>query len=115
MASNRSTTRGRSAAITPPEAPRAALAAVVRHGARLQIAAFTATGTALAGWAHALDRLAQAVGSELLRRIEGETNSSELIVGVASATHTHLHELATLPAVAANHFDARVSRASVET
>src|SRR5205807_9492103 len=100
MASNRSTVRQRSAA---SETPRDALTAVARHGARVQIAALTATGTVVAGWARAADRLVQAIGDELLRRVDGETDSGELVVQVASATNAHLRELATLPSAAANH------------
>jgi hypothetical protein len=89
--------------------PKDALAALARHGANLQIAALVAGGQAARGWAQATDRLAQAVGHEFLRRIDGETNSSELIVGVAAATNTHLHELAALPSTAVDGFDRRRS------
>jgi len=89
--------------------PRDALAALARHGANLQVAALVAAGQAARGWAQATDRLTQAVGHELLRRIDGETNSSDLIVGVAAATNTHLHELAALPSTAVDSFDRRRS------
>jgi hypothetical protein len=116
MASNRSTVKSRPA--TNPaagETPRDALAAVARHGVRIQIAALGATAKAIAGWAHAANRLAQAVGDELLRRIDGETDSRELIVGVASATNVHLRELTALPSTAANHFETRLARESLDT
>jgi hypothetical protein len=116
MASNRSNIKSRSA--TEPaagETPRDALAAVARHGARIQIAALGAAGKAIAGWAHAANRFAQAVGDELLRRVDGETDSRELIVGVATATNVHLRELTALPSTAANHFETRLARESLDT
>jgi len=81
---------------------------------RIQIAALTAAGRAIAGWAQATDRFARALGDELLRRVDGETDSRELIVGVASATNALLGELTALPRAATNHFDTRLSRASID-
>ena len=92
------------------EAPRDALVAVVRHAARIQIAAATAVGTALAGWARAADRLAQAIGNEVLRRVDGEADTDQLVVNVASATSVHLRELTALPTAAADHFNERLAR-----
>jgi hypothetical protein len=115
MASNRSNLKSRSAAQPASgETPRDALLAVARHGARIQIAALTATGKAIAGWAHATDRFAQAIADELLRRVDGETDSRELIVRVSEATETHLRELTALPSAAANHFDTRLSRVPID-
>ena len=114
MASTRSITRKRPAAPATAEKPRDALANLARHGARIQIAALTATGSVIAGWAHAADRLVQAVGDELLRRLDGETDSGELVVRVASATNVHLRDLAALPSAAADHFDTRLSRGSID-
>jgi hypothetical protein len=108
MASNRSNRTARSAQPPSVETPRDALAAVARHGARIQIAALSAAGKAIAGWAHAADQFAQALGDELLRRVDGETDSRELIVRVAAATNVHLHELTTLPGTATDHFNRRV-------
>jgi hypothetical protein len=116
MASNRSNIKSRSA--TKPaagETPRDALAAVVRHGVHIRIAALGAAGQAIACWAHAADRFASAVGDELLRLVDGETDSRELIVGVATATNVHLRELTALPSAAANHFETRLARESVVT
>ena len=110
MASTRSSTTSRA----PGQTPRDALVAVARDGARIQIAALTAAGKAVAGWAHAADRFAQAVGDELLRRVDGETNSRELVVHVASATNVHLRELTALPSAAADHFETRLSCASID-
>jgi thymidine phosphorylase len=87
---------------------------VARHGARIQIAALTAAGSAIAGWARATDRLVEAVGVELLRRLDGETDSGELVVQLASATNAHLRELAALPSATADHFDMRLSRVSID-
>jgi hypothetical protein len=106
MASNRSKPD------TSAGAPKEALAAVVRHSARIQIAALTAAGNAVAGWAHAADRFAQTVGDELLRRVDGEVDTGELIARVASATNVHLRELTTLPSAATDHFNTRLSRVS---
>ena len=115
MASNRLTSDGRSATDqVAPETPKDALVAVARHTARIQIAALSAAGNAVAGWARAADRLAQAVGNELLRRVDGEGDTRESIVRVASATNDHLRELTALPSAAANHFDARLSRAPID-
>ena len=115
MASNRSTLTSRSAAdASAAETPRDALAAVARYGVRIQIAAVGATGKAIAGWARATDRLAQAVGDELLRRVDGQTESRELIVGVVTATNAHLRELTTLPGAAVNHFETRLARESLD-
>jgi hypothetical protein len=115
MASKRSNATTRSAARpASAETPRDALVALARHTARIQIAAVSATGNAIAGWAHAADRFAQAIGDELLRRVDRDTDSRELIVGIASATHVHLHELTALPSAAADHFNARLSRASID-
>ena len=114
MASTRSTATTRSAA-QPASAgtPRGALVDLARHTARIQIAALTATGNAIAGWAHAADRLAQTVGDELLRRVDGEVDTGELIARVASATNVHLRELTALPSAATEHFNTRLSRASI--
>ena len=115
MASTRSTATKRSAAQPAiAEAPKDALAALARHTARIQVAALTAVARTLAGWAYATDRLAQAVGDELLRRVDGETDSGELIVRVASATNVHLRELTALPSAAADHFNTRLARVSID-
>jgi hypothetical protein len=113
MASNRSNLASRSAT-EPVGSPRDALANVARHIARIQIAAVGAAGKAIAEWVHAADGLAEAIGDELLRRVEGETDSGELIACVASATSVHLRELTALPGAFANHFDARLSRMSID-
>lgn len=115
MASNRSTVNPRPAAQpVSTETPKDALVALAHQTARIQVAAVSAAGNALAGWAHAADRLARAVGDALLRRVEGETGSGELVVRVAAATNLHLRELTALPSAAADHFDTRLSRTSID-
>jgi len=105
MASNRSNVKTRAAAAAAPvETPKDALAAVARQSARVQLAALTTAGTLIAGWAQAADRFA---------RVVGESDSRELIVRVAAATNDHLHELAVLPRAAADHFDTRLSRVTI--
>jgi hypothetical protein len=91
MASTRSNLSSRSA--TQPAArksPRDALVAVARDGVRIQIAALTAAGKAIAGWTYATDRFAQAVDERALAPTDG------------------------LPRAATNHFDTRLSRASID-
>ena len=115
MASTRSSTKRRRAQRkTSTQTPKAALTTLALRGACIQIAAFTTAAAALTGWAQAADRLAQTVGDELLRRIEGESDSPELIARVSAATSTHLRDLATLPRAAADHFDARLGRAATD-
>lgn len=110
MASTRSTQRTqRRRPASSADAPRDALAALARRVARMQIAGGAAAVTSFAGWALAVDRFAQAVGDELLRRVEGETDSAELVVRLSSATSSHLHELSALPRTAADHFQARLA------
>ena len=116
MASIRSRAQTGAAAqpVAAAETPKHALAIVARHGARIEIAALSATTKAVAGWAHAAHQLVQAIGDEVLRRVEGESDSAELIVRVAAATNVHLRELAALPSAAADHFDTRLSRAPID-
>lgn len=113
MASTRSsTTRQRDTARkVSPETPKAALTTLARRGARIQIAGCTAAAKTFTGWAEAVDRLAQTVGVELLRRIDGKSDSPELVACLTTATTSHFRELAALPRTAANHFDARLGRA----
>jgi hypothetical protein len=105
MASNRSNAQSRST-----QTSKQALAAVARHGARIQIAALGAGGKAIAGWATAADKFTQAVGDALHRCVNGEIHSGELIVHLATATNVHLHELTALPSVATDHFNTRLAR-----
>jgi hypothetical protein len=115
MASTRSsTTQRRAPRKATAETPKSALTALARRGARIQIAAFTAGATTLAGWAQAADRLAQSVGDELLRRVDGESDSPELVSRLSAATSSHLRELSTLPRAASDHFDARLARTPVD-
>jgi hypothetical protein len=95
------------------ESPKRALASVAVHATRIEIAAVTAMGKLLAGWAHAADRYAQEVGDELLRRVSGETASSEMLVRLAAATNSHLRDVTALPNVAVTHFSGELARATV--
>jgi hypothetical protein len=115
MASTRSkvTTR-RAAGSAPADTPNQAFLALVRHGARIQIAACTAAAKTLTEWAQTADRLAQAVGDELLRRVNGETDSAELVARITTASSTHLRELTALPRAAADHFDTRLARVPID-
>jgi hypothetical protein len=115
MTSNRSTAATRSAAqrTSAAETPRDAVVALARHTAQVEIAAVSAARNALGGWSHAADRFAQAIADELLRRVDRDTDSRELIVGIASAAHVHSCELTQLPSAAANHFDTRLARVSI--
>ena len=115
MASTRSTTARRGAGPGASTAtPKTALTALARRTVRMQVAACTAAAETLAGWALAADRFAQSVAEELLRRADGETDSPELIARLTAATDAHLCDLATLPRTAADHFDARLARASID-
>jgi hypothetical protein len=117
MASTRSSTatqRRRSAGKASTETPKTALVALARHSARIQIAAGTAAATTLTGWAQATDRFAQTVGDELQRRVDGESDSAELVARLTTATSSHFRDLAALPRAAADHFDARLGRAPTD-
>jgi hypothetical protein len=112
MTSTRSRTTKRPAATRTEgaETPKDAFVSLARHTARIQIAAATAGARFVAGWAHAAERYAQSVGDELLRRVEGQTDSTELLTRVASATSNHLRDVTTLPGEAADHFAGRLSK-----
>jgi hypothetical protein len=113
MASTRSstTTQRDTARQVSTDTPKAALITLAQRGARIQIAGGTAAAKTLTGWAEAVDRLAQTVGDELLRRIDGKSDSPELAACLATAASSHLRELAALPRTAADSFDARLGRA----
>ena len=116
MASTRlKATPRRAAAPVQADTPKQAFLALVRRGTRLQIAATTAAAETLAEWAKTADRLTQTLGDELLRRVDGETDSAELVARITTASSTHLRELAALPAAAANHFDTRLARVPTDS
>jgi hypothetical protein len=115
MASTRSTpSTRRAASAASSDTPKGALTALARHGARIQIAACTAAAKTLNEWAQTADRFAQAVGDELLRRVNGESDSSELVARITTASSTHLRELTALPRAAADHFDTRLARVPID-
>jgi hypothetical protein len=49
-----------------------------------------------------------------LRRVDGETDSAELVARVTAATGVHLRELTALPRAAADLFDTRLSRVPID-
>jgi hypothetical protein len=111
MASTRSTTRTqRTQPATQADSPRDAFTALARRVAHVQIAVCAAAAKSFAGWAQAADLLAQHVGDELLRRVDGETDSAELVASLARHTGSHLRDLSALPRTATDHFDARLAR-----
>ena len=114
MASIRSRAQEHSAPAAPVDTPSQALKALARSAALVQIASCSAAAMTFTGWAAAAGRLAQTLGDELLYRVDGETNSNELIARIADATSGHLRELTALPRAAAEHFDTRVARASTD-
>ena len=115
MASTRSTTAIRDAARpASTETPKEALTALARRTVRIQVAACTAAARALTGWAQSADHLAQTAADELLRRVDGESDSPELIARLITATNSHLRDLARLPRAAADHFDASLARAPID-
>jgi hypothetical protein len=114
MASNRFTAEERSAASAAPAETSRALKALARQTARIQIASCSAAAMTFTGWAAAAGQFAQTLGDELLHRVDGETDSKELIARVADATTDHLRELTALPRAAAEHFDTRAVCASTD-
>ena len=115
MASTRSSTTRQRRAVreaSTDATPKAPLTTLARVCVRIEIAACTAA----AGWPGLLGagrRLAaQTVGEELFRRVDGESDSPELAARLTAATSLHLRELATLPRMATDHFDARLARVS---
>jgi hypothetical protein len=116
MASTRSkTTTRRTPRSTRARTPKQACLALLRHGARIQIAAAAAATKTFTDWAQMADRFAQAVGDELLRRVNGETDSAELVARITTASSTHLRELTALPRSAADHFDMRLARLPIDS
>jgi hypothetical protein len=114
MASTRINAQKRHAPrVASRQTPRQALGAVARDVAHIQIAACTTAANTLVEWARAADRFAEAVADELLRRVDGETDSAEMVARVTAAGDVHLRELSTLPRAAVNHFDTRLARASI--
>jgi hypothetical protein len=81
----------------------------------MQIAGCAAAATSIAVWAQAVDRFVQVVGDELLRRVDGDTDSAELVARLTRAVSSHLGDLSTLPRTATDHFDARLARVPKNT
>ena len=116
MATTRSTQRTqRRQPASSVESARDALPALAHRAARMQIAGFAAVATSLTDWAQAAGRFAQFVGDELLRCVDGEADSAELLARLSRATSSHLRELSAVPRAATDHFDARLARVSTDT
>jgi hypothetical protein len=98
----------------PTQTPRQSLTALARHAAHIQIAACTTATHTFIQWAQAADRFSQAVADELLRRVDGKTDSAEMAIRVTAASSSHLRELSGLPRAAADHFDMRIARVSID-
>jgi hypothetical protein len=115
MASTRSSPKTRRAARgAPSDTPKQAMVALARHGARIQIAACSTAAKTLTEFAQTTDRFAQAVGDDLLRRVDGESDSAAVIARVRAASRVHLRELKALPRAAADHFDTRLRRVPID-
>ena len=111
MASTRSKTDTQGAAnAAATDAPRHVLTALARQAIRIQIAACTAAAASFAGWAQEAERFTQVLGDDLIRRVDGESDSAELVARLATATSSHLRELSALPRRATDHFEARLAR-----
>jgi hypothetical protein len=108
-------TRSKATIPAPAQTPKQAFLTLLRHGARIQIAAGTAAANTLMEWAQTTDRFAQAVADALLLRIDGETDSAGLIARVTTASSAHLHDLTALPRAAADHFDTRLARVPIDS
>ena len=116
MASIRSTTTSRAAAPSAETGTaKQAVLILARHGARVQIAGCIAAAKTLSDWAQSTDRLVQAVGDELLHRVNGDTDSSKLAARATTAGSAYLRDLTALPRAAADHFDTRLARAPTDS
>lgn len=94
----------------PAEPPTTAFLTLVRRGARFPIAAATTATRTFNHWAQSADRFAQTLGDELLRRVDGDTDSAQVAARVTTAASTHVRELTALARAAADHFDMRLAR-----
>jgi hypothetical protein len=117
MTKTASTRRNDESSVKPsrsPSSPQAGHSDAVRElvvfAARIQLATITAAGRFLTGWVQSADRYAQAISDELLGRVHGETDSSELIGRLAAASSVHLREVTALPSVAVSHFDSQLTK-----
>ena len=113
MGSTRSNAgKRRAARAAASETPKRAFTVLARRAARIQTAVFSAAAKTLTGVPQSADRLAQALGNVLLRGLDGETDSAELVADVTAATRLHLRALTGLPRASADHFDARLAHRS---
>ena len=84
---------------------------LLAHGARIQLASITAASKFFAGWAQSADRYLQAISTELVGRLHGETASGELVGRLAAVSNQHLRDVTTLPKAAVNHFNKELAQA----
>jgi hypothetical protein len=83
---------------------------LIAHGARIQLASITAASKFFADWAQSADRYAQAISNELLGRLHGESDSSELVGRLATLSNEHLREVTALPNAAVSHFTEELTK-----
>jgi hypothetical protein len=115
MASTRITSqKRRGSPAAAPQTPKVAFTALARHGAHIQLAACSAAASTVAQWAQSADRFAETVVDELIRRVDGKTDSAEMAARVTAASGRHLRELSALPRAATDHFDTRLARISID-
>jgi hypothetical protein len=87
-----------------------AMRELITHGARIQLASITAASKFFAGWAQSTDRYLQAISTELLGRLHGETASNELVGRLATVSNQHLRDVTALPKAAVNHFNKELAQ-----
>jgi hypothetical protein len=115
MASTRTPSRKRAASqLAARQTPTTELTALARDAARIQIAACATAATTLAQWAEAADRFAQEIAGDLLRRVDGDDDSTPLVARVTEASGKYLRELTALPRAAADQFDMHLARQSTD-
>jgi hypothetical protein len=89
---------------------RDAVSELIAHGAQIQLASITAASKFFADWAQSADRYAQAISDELLGRLHGETNSSELVGRIATLSNQHLRDVTALPNAAVSRFNKELAK-----
>jgi len=87
-----------------------ALRELFLHATRVQLATVTSISKFVVGWAQSADRYAQAVSSELLSRVDGQTESHELVGRLATVSNAHLREVTALPTEVVSHFNSELAR-----
>jgi hypothetical protein len=115
MASTRSTSKKcRNSRSAASDTPQQALVALALYAARVQIALATTVAMTVTDWTETTDHFAQAVGDELLRRLNRESGSAELSARITAAAGAHLRDLTALPRMGVDHFEARLARVPID-